>query len=105
MPGESYTFSKLDVKGLGDNAEDGIAKLWGEKPGKPFNPDYPEFFLKRVEEQNLFDYLGDTLLGETYLIRLLRARLRALNVSALDGHPNSLPRGIGIRDIHKSPEV
>ncbi len=60
VPGESYTFSKLDVKGLDDNAEDAIAKLWGEKPGKPFNPDYPEFFLKKVEEQNLFDHLGDT---------------------------------------------
>ncbi|MBV9265340.1 MAG: hypothetical protein JO061_04145, partial [Acidobacteriaceae bacterium] len=27
---------------------------------KPFNPDYPDFFLKRVDEQQLFDNLADT---------------------------------------------
>ena len=37
-----------------------VAKLWGEKPGTPFNPDYPEFFLKRVKEQGILDNLSET---------------------------------------------
>jgi outer membrane protein assembly factor BamA len=60
VPGEVYNFGSLDIKGLDANSDDVIAKLWGEKPGKPFNPDYPEFFLKKVEEQKLFDNLGET---------------------------------------------
>lgn len=59
-PGAVYNFQTLDIKGLDVTSEPVIAKLWGEKPGRPFNPDYPEFFLKRVEEQGLFDNLGDT---------------------------------------------
>ncbi|HZS53800.1 MAG TPA: POTRA domain-containing protein, partial [Bryobacteraceae bacterium] len=60
VPGETYSFAKLDVRGLDDNSVDAINKLWGEKPGRPFNPDYPDFFLKKVQEQNIFDHLGDT---------------------------------------------
>jgi hypothetical protein len=30
------------------------------KPGKPFNPDYPDMFLKTVKEEGLFDNLGKT---------------------------------------------
>lgn len=32
----------------------------GRKAGHPFNPDYPDFFLKKVNEQGLFDHLADT---------------------------------------------
>jgi outer membrane protein insertion porin family len=60
VPGEVYNFGQLDIKGLDASTEPVIEKLWGEKPGKPFNPDYPEFFLKKVEEQQIFDHLGDT---------------------------------------------
>ncbi len=60
VPGEVYNFGKLDVKGLDATTEPVIEKLWGEKPGKPFNPDYPDFFLKKVEEQGIFDHLADT---------------------------------------------
>jgi outer membrane protein assembly factor BamA len=59
-PGAVYTFAKLDVQGLDINTEPAVEKLWGEKPGKPFNPDYPEFFLKKVQEQGYFDNLADT---------------------------------------------
>lgn len=59
-PGSVYSFQTLDVQGLDVTSEPVIAKLWGEKPGRPFNPDYPDFFLKRVEEQGLFDNLGET---------------------------------------------
>ena len=60
VPGSVYNFQKLDIKGLDIVSAPVIEKLWGEKPGKPFNPDYPDFFLKRVQEQGLFDHLADT---------------------------------------------
>jgi outer membrane protein assembly factor BamA len=60
VPGAVYNFQKLDIQGLDVTTEPAIAKLWGEKPGKPFNPEYPDFFLKRVQEQGLFDNLADT---------------------------------------------
>jgi outer membrane protein insertion porin family len=60
VPGGVYNFEKLDIRGLDVTTEPVITKLWGEKPGKPFNPEYPDFFLKRVQEQGLFDNLGKT---------------------------------------------
>ncbi len=60
VPGEVYNFQKLDVQGLDITSEPAISKLWGEKPGHPFNPEYPDFFLKRVQEQGLFDNLAGT---------------------------------------------
>ncbi len=59
VPGAEYNFAKLDMQGLDITTQPVIEKLWGEKPGKPFNPDYPEFFLKRVQQQGLFDHLAD----------------------------------------------
>jgi outer membrane protein insertion porin family len=60
LPGEPYNFAKLDIQGLDISTQPAIAKLWGVKPGHPFNPDYPEFFLKRVQEQGIFDNLANT---------------------------------------------
>jgi outer membrane protein insertion porin family len=60
VPGPVYTFQTLNVHGLDIESEPQIRKLWGEKPGKPFNPDYPDFFLKRVREMGIFDNLGST---------------------------------------------
>ncbi len=59
-PGAVYNFQKLDIQGLDVTTEPAVAKLWGEKEGHPFNPDYPDFFLKRVEEQGIFDHVSDT---------------------------------------------
>ncbi len=59
-PGRQYTFSKLDIKGLDILSEPHIRKMWGVKPGQPFNPDYPDHFLKSVREEGLFDNLGKT---------------------------------------------
>ncbi len=60
VPGGVYNFGRLDIHGLDITTEPVVAKLWGEKPGKPFNPEYPDFFLKRIQEQGLFDNLGNT---------------------------------------------
>jgi outer membrane protein assembly factor BamA len=48
IPGEPYNFQTLDIQGLDLTSQPVIAKLWGEKPGHPFNPEYPDFFLKKV---------------------------------------------------------
>lgn len=60
IPGEPYKFQKLDIRGLDVTSQPVIEKLWGEKPGQTFNPDYPDFFLKKVNEQGLFDNLANT---------------------------------------------
>lgn len=60
VPGAVYHFQTLDIQGLDVATAPTIEKLWGEKPGKPFNPDYPDFFLKRIQEQGLFDNLAST---------------------------------------------
>jgi outer membrane protein insertion porin family len=59
-PGPVYTFQTLEVHGLDIESEPEIRKLWAPKPGKPFNPEYPDYFLKRVREMSLFDNLGST---------------------------------------------
>ncbi len=60
VPGEVYKFQKLDIRGLDVTSQPVIEKLWGEKVGQTFNPDYPDFFLKKVQEQGLFDNLSNT---------------------------------------------
>jgi outer membrane protein assembly factor BamA len=58
--GQQYKMGKLEVKGLDLTAESEIKKIWTVKEGGPFNPDYPDFFLKRVKEDGMFDNLGGT---------------------------------------------
>jgi len=60
QPGAQFTFGKLDVKGLDLIGEPAIRKMWGEKGGKPFDPEFPDAFLKDVRDQGLFDNLGTT---------------------------------------------
>lgn len=68
-PGPQYTFAVLEIYGLDLEGEPVIRKMWAEQPGKPFNPEYPAFFLKKVEQAQLFDNLGTTrsdfLINET----------------------------------------
>lgn len=58
--GEEYTFRHLTIQGLDLEGENAIRKMWAEKPGDPFNPDYPNRFLKEVRDAGMFDYLGST---------------------------------------------
>jgi outer membrane protein insertion porin family len=60
QPGAQFSFGKLDVKGLDLIGEPAIRKMWGEKGGKPFDPEFPDAFLKDVRDQGLFDNLGTT---------------------------------------------
>ena len=58
--GELFTMRKLTIVGLDLDGEAEITRIWTMKTGKPFNPDYPEFFLQRIKDEGLFDNLGKT---------------------------------------------
>jgi outer membrane protein insertion porin family len=58
--GTQYTMRKLTIVGLDLEAEAEINRIWTMKTGKPFNPDYPDLFLKTVKDEGLFDNLGKT---------------------------------------------
>ena len=58
--GSQFTFRELHIVGLDIISEPEIRKMWGLKPGKPYNPDYPEHFLARIKEDGVLDGLGDT---------------------------------------------
>ncbi|MBK9167849.1 MAG: hypothetical protein IPM24_10335 [Bryobacterales bacterium] len=58
--GDRFDFGKLEIVGLDINGEAAIKKLWLPKPGQPFNADYPDFFLSRVQEDGIFEALGKT---------------------------------------------
>ncbi len=59
-PGPLYTTGKVAFVGLDLEGEAEMNRMWTLKPGKPFNPDYPDLFLKRVREEGIFDHLGAT---------------------------------------------
>jgi len=59
-PGSQFLFGKLNVEGLDILTEPVIRKMWGDRAGKPYDPAYPAYFLKRVKEEGIFDYLQDT---------------------------------------------
>jgi outer membrane protein insertion porin family len=58
--GPQFTMGKLSVVGLDLNGEAEVRRIWSLKQGKPFNPEYPDGFLRRIKEQGMFDNLGAT---------------------------------------------
>lgn len=58
--GPRFTFGKLEISGLDLHGEAAIRKLWAPQPGRPFNVEYPEFFLNRIREDMVFDNLNRT---------------------------------------------
>jgi len=60
QPGPQYTFGKLEINGLGLEGLAAIRKAWAIKPGDQFPAEYPDYFLKRIKEDGLFDNLGET---------------------------------------------
>lgn len=59
-PGAVYSFAKVEIRGLDMMTEPAVERLWGEKAGKPFNPDYPDYFLKRLEEEKILDHVAES---------------------------------------------
>lgn len=55
-----YLTGKLTLVGLDLEGEAEIKRIWTLKEGKPFDPEYPDLFLKRVREDGIFDHLGKT---------------------------------------------
>jgi outer membrane protein insertion porin family len=58
--GPQFLFGTLTIEGLDIHGEAAVRKMWGIKEGKPFDGDYPDYFLQQVREQGLFDDLGPT---------------------------------------------
>ena len=58
--GPQYTFGSLTLQGLDIHGEAAVKKMWTLKEGKPFNADYPDYFLEQIKAQGLFDALGAT---------------------------------------------
>jgi outer membrane protein insertion porin family len=58
--GPQFLFGTLTIEGLDIHGEAAVKKLWGIKEGKPFDGDYPDYFLAQIREQGLFDDLGPT---------------------------------------------
>ena len=58
--GPLFTMGKLEIAGLDLNGEPAVRKMWGVGAGKAFNSTYPDYFLKRIREEGMFDGLGDT---------------------------------------------
>ncbi len=57
-PGPIYTMGKLTVAGLDLEGEPAVRRMWSLAQGKPFNPEYPDAFLKTVHDDHMFDHLG-----------------------------------------------
>jgi outer membrane protein assembly factor BamA len=58
--GPQFLFGTLTVEGLDLNGEAAIRKMWTHQPATPYNPEYPDYFLKHVREEGIFDNLGET---------------------------------------------
>ena len=58
--GAQYLMGKLTVVGLDLNGEAEINRTWTIKEGKPFDAEYPDYFLARVRQEVMFDNLGET---------------------------------------------
>jgi outer membrane protein insertion porin family len=58
--GDQYRMGRLTIAGLDLTAEAEMKRIWGMPEGKPFNPEYPDNFLKGVREEGMFDNLGET---------------------------------------------
>jgi outer membrane protein insertion porin family len=59
-PGAQFKMGKLEIVGLDILSEPPIRKVWSIQPGAPFEPQYPDAFLKDLREQGVFDNLGKT---------------------------------------------
>jgi outer membrane protein insertion porin family len=58
--GPQFLFGKLAINGLDILSEPVIRKAWKLAPGKPFQPEYPDEFLKSLRDEGVFDNLGKT---------------------------------------------
>jgi outer membrane protein assembly factor BamA len=55
--GPQFLMGRLKIEGLDIYAEPAIRKVWGLAEGKPFDADYPDGFLNRLREEQVFEHL------------------------------------------------
>ncbi|MBK5294416.1 MAG: hypothetical protein JJE04_22395 [Acidobacteriia bacterium] len=58
-PGPAFVFGKLIIKGIDIHGEHEVNRHWGKKPGDPFDASYPDHFINRLREENIFENLGE----------------------------------------------
>ncbi len=58
-PGQAFVFGKLIINGLDIHGEYEINRHWGKKPGDAFDASYPDHFITRLREENIFENLGE----------------------------------------------
>ncbi len=58
--GPQFLMGKLTIEGLDIYTEPPIRKAWGLPEGKPFDADYPDAFLARLREEQVFENLKKT---------------------------------------------
>jgi len=46
--GPQFLFGTLAIEGLDLHGEAAVKKAWGIKEGKPFDGDYPDYFLQQI---------------------------------------------------------
>jgi len=56
-PGPKYTFGKLTFQGLDLHGDYEMRRIWVMKTGETYNGEYPDLFLTRIKEDQLFDGL------------------------------------------------
>lgn len=64
-PGDQYSFGKLTIEGLDIHSEPVVRKMWALKEGQPYNAEYATNFLRRIEEDQIFENLGKTSVKES----------------------------------------
>jgi len=103
--GPQFLMGKLTLVGLDLNGEAEMKRIWTLQPGKPFNPDYPDLFLRRVKEEGIFDHLGN-IKADTHLNESAHTADVTLTFSGQD--PNAKPerrsgRGRGGYEMTSEP--
>ena len=58
--GPRFRMGKLNIEGLDIIGEPAVRKIWGLKPGAPYDDGYPDTFLDSVRSGGYFDNLGKT---------------------------------------------
>ncbi|HWQ57046.1 MAG TPA: POTRA domain-containing protein [Bryobacteraceae bacterium] len=95
--GPRFTFGKLEVNGLDLHGEAAIRKLWAPQPGRPFNIDYPEYFLNRIREDMVFDNLK-----RTRAVTQVNEEQRTVDVTLFFNEKERVPIG-GAEPAPKAP--
>jgi outer membrane protein assembly factor BamA len=94
--GQQYLTGKLNIVGLDLTSEAEVKRIWTMTDGKPFNPEYPDYFLNRIREENIFDNLGPTK-SDTHVDANRRVVDVTLTFSGAEGGPGRGGRGRGGR--------